>query len=436
MPPAATTPLESKICTRFVQFWAMAQLIDFVVGNATGGGTWEHLQLAAVLVAGMLPNRSVPVVVAFALRAACVAVRAPWAWDGEFLTACTEVAFVAHVLLGGPDGVAAMGETIRSQMAIFYWFAGFWKVNTAFLNPKYSCGSVYFVQLLDAYVPESLLTQELVSFAVNVAPAATIVLECSIGVAMAFACWKPFSRSSTNATSTWGKLGVILGSMLHFGIALTPKPNNIALFGVMVAVRYFWFAPAGSASAIDEVLRSPLRVGAVHVLAAATLVGATLACQEGSDALTEVQDGRRPLSSLDRPMFAWSILTTLLLRGIMLDGTVNGASSQDCSMSASSRWTHRTVSVVGFTVVLFWTLGPLLGLQDIGCVLLVVWPLHHLRSLTGWLGSDLLLVQYTEYVLQSTATRWFQSLRAPDVCATVRVPRRPFVSLLRRGYSH
>ncbi len=370
VPPA---PLESKVCTRFVQFWVLAQLIDFVFGNATGGGTWEHVQLAAVLIAGVLPNRSAAVVIAFALRAACVAVRAPWAWDGEYLTACTEVAFIAHVLLGGPDGAAAMGETIRSQMAIFYWFAGFWKINTAFLNPKYSCGSVYFVQLLDAYFPEFLLTDEVVNFAVNAAPTATIVLECSIGMTMAFACWNPFSQPpATNAASAWGKLGVILGCMLHLGIALTPKPNNISLFGIMVAVRYFWFVPAGTAAAIDEVLRSPLRLGAVHVLAAATLVGATLACQEGSEALAEVQDGRRSWSSLDRPMFLWSILTTLLLRGVMLDGTVNGGSSRDCSMAARPRWTHRSISVVGFTVVFIWTLGPLLGLQDIGCVSLVL----------------------------------------------------------------
>ena len=380
------TALESKYCVSFVRFWALAQLIDFVFGNATAGGKWELLQLTAVVRAGLFPDDAIAVRGAFVFRAACVAVRAPWAWDGEFLTAFTEIVFIVHMGIGGPDALRALGETIRSQMAVFYFFAGFWKVNSAFLDPKYSCASVYFIQLVDAYVPASLVTDELVSFAASVAPAATILLECSIGLAMAVACWIPFRPlpaamrhwpdTYNPRASTWSKLGVFLGCMLHFGIALTPKPNNIALFGVMVAVRYFWFVPAGATAAIEEALESPLRVGAVHVLAAAILLGITLVCQEGWGALVEVQDGTRPFSSLDRPMLMWSILTTLLLRALVLDtGPLQAGSRvfgnlKECSLlcpSARPRTEHRVVTVLGFAVVLVWTLGPLLGLQDIGC---------------------------------------------------------------------
>ena len=31
-------------------------------------------------------------------------------------------------------------------MAWFYFFAGFWKLNTSFLDHRYSCASVHFAQ--------------------------------------------------------------------------------------------------------------------------------------------------------------------------------------------------------------------------------------------------------------------------------------------------
>ena len=56
----------------------------------------------------------------------------------------------------------ALGTSMRRQVAWFYFFAGFWKLNSSFLDHRYSCASVFMAQLLDAYVPPHLLSLVLV----------------------------------------------------------------------------------------------------------------------------------------------------------------------------------------------------------------------------------------------------------------------------------
>ena len=52
--------------------------------------------------------------------------------------------------------VGACARTIRWQLAIFYFASGFWKVNSSFLHPSYSCASLFTVQPLE-YLPDDLL---------------------------------------------------------------------------------------------------------------------------------------------------------------------------------------------------------------------------------------------------------------------------------------
>ena len=70
----------------------------------------------------------------------------------------------------------AAAPTIKHQLAVFYLAAGVWKINSSFLDPYYSCGPVFFMQLLDVYVPQSLLADpRLLVLVATAAPAMTIL---------------------------------------------------------------------------------------------------------------------------------------------------------------------------------------------------------------------------------------------------------------------
>ena len=46
----------------------------------------------------------------------------------------------------------------RWQLAFFYASAAVFKLNSSFLDHRYSCASIYFAQLLDAYIPPALVS--------------------------------------------------------------------------------------------------------------------------------------------------------------------------------------------------------------------------------------------------------------------------------------
>ena len=134
-------------------------------------------------------------------------VRVPRAFDAEYLGAITD----ATVGLGALFK-ACPEAAIRWEMGLFYIAAALWKVNTAFLDPRYSCGTTYAVQLLCALTTggsKDYLTRVVVA----AMPWVTVALEGGIGIA---------------ALGHWTKLAVLLCVALHTGIALTPPPNNIA----------------------------------------------------------------------------------------------------------------------------------------------------------------------------------------------------------------
>ncbi len=137
------------------------------------------------------------------------------------------------------DRAAAFAEAAaaaRNQLALLYFAAGLWKLNTSFLHPSYSCASVFAAQLADKYWPESLLANSSVvslgtvaAAGVMVAPIATVVLELAIGVLLAF------QRTR--------RVGIALALLLHLGIVLTPPPNGATNFAVGCSVRMFLFVP-------------------------------------------------------------------------------------------------------------------------------------------------------------------------------------------------
>ena len=111
-------------------------------------------------------------------------------------------------------------ETIRLQLALFYLACAFWKLNTSFLTPRVSCAPVFFLTLLPTlgFTPPAAMARLIL----QAAPYATIAGEGLIGVFLL----APSARAR--------RAGVGLALLLHYGIAMTPQPNNAVPFSTMV----------------------------------------------------------------------------------------------------------------------------------------------------------------------------------------------------------
>ena len=148
--------------------------------------------------------------------------------------------------------------TARLQLACFYLAAGFWKINTSFLDPRTSCAPIFTLTLLPAVglaPPPSLAP-----LVARASPLMTIVGEMAIGVLLLLP-----SRTLVRA-------GTLLALVLHLGIALTPSPNNATPFSLACAVRLVITQSRGAALALDELATlqpSGLLTAAVTTSAAA-----------------------------------------------------------------------------------------------------------------------------------------------------------------------
>ena len=212
--PSDETKLRS-----YVILWCLAQVVlDWKFGSLSNHGVYEYVQ-AVLIVATLAVDSRWLTAVTFLARTGGLFVRVPNTFDAEYLGAITDLTVGLAVLLNLSPETA-----IRAELGIFYLAAAFWKVNSAFLDPRSSCGTTYAVQLISAMGLPSVQF-----WAVRVMPWFTILLEGGIGVA---------------ALARWSQLAVVLCLALHTGIALTPPPNNISGFGVVAAVRFFWLVPA------------------------------------------------------------------------------------------------------------------------------------------------------------------------------------------------
>lgn len=172
-------------------------------------------------------------------------------FNGDYWAAWTDLAFAIVTLVGNAlssnqhDDDTTMKEaaaTIKGQLSAFYLGTTTWKINTSFLSPRTSCASILFVQLLHAYYPFSsngVVPTSLTRWVVVAAPWITLIVEGSVGV------WLALPRY-------YKLLGLGLGLLLHFLIALTPPPNNAGGFSVLLATRYFLWIPQDATEALED----------------------------------------------------------------------------------------------------------------------------------------------------------------------------------------
>ena len=108
------------------------------------------------LIVLLYPSRFT-VVASMLVRVAQYWAQAPMTWESCYWANATELAFVAILLLCPLDTVVHQSQDlIRLMMGWFYVGAGFWKINTSFLDTSVSCGPVYVVPTA-TFVPEPAL---------------------------------------------------------------------------------------------------------------------------------------------------------------------------------------------------------------------------------------------------------------------------------------
>jgi hypothetical protein len=313
--PAAAPPPGIDECLRaFCWVWGLSQPLQLNRGSLTARGPFQLLQAALCAGVAVWPSRWL-LALALVGRLCQFGLRMPYTFDSDVLQMLLNAAVLLHVLVSR-EGPASqpLGETTRRMLGVFYVFAGGWKLNTSFLDYRYSCASTYFAQLIDAYVPLLGLapSAELVALAVQASPWLTLVLECSVGVTMLLADLSP----------RWGYLALVLASALHLGIDITPKPNNIASFSHACGIAYMWFAPTGVAAAVQEVKASPLVAGACYGTVGAAFLGLTIYAQQ-PELLFEPGQMSKLVWHRDLDLHAAShpMLTALLFRALYLGGS-------------------------------------------------------------------------------------------------------------------
>ena len=141
------------------------------------------------------------------VRVACLWKQSPMIWESCHWANATELAFlVVNLLCPLSRVVHEIKDLMRTMMGLFYIGAGFWKLNTSFLDSTVSCGTIYVASLLATFAPEGLMPRWLIDAALASAPWLTIIGETGLGVLLLLP-----SRLAR-------RLGFVMSNLLHYAI--------------------------------------------------------------------------------------------------------------------------------------------------------------------------------------------------------------------------
>ena len=152
-----------------------------------------------------------------------------------------------------------VSRTMKEMFSCFYFAAGFWKLNTHFVDPNASCATVFFVQIVANYIvaplswwSSSALSMEAATaiaiVAKRIAPAATLVVELTQGSLMVMGV--------VLGNRTCERIGVSMALVFHFAVCMTPRPNDISGFALQCTAGLVWFASSrGVVVTVEQLLR-------------------------------------------------------------------------------------------------------------------------------------------------------------------------------------
>ena len=134
----------------------------------------------------------------------------------------------------------------RLQLGFFYTAATFWKINSSFMDPITSCGTVLILELIGAYT-KGLLPESVTNALIPLGPHLTLVVEGVLAIGMFYTVWGQVG-SSTNkkkkkkkkkvATYYYCRDGtVLLGVIFHLSIFMMPV-NSAGGFSLECMTRF------------------------------------------------------------------------------------------------------------------------------------------------------------------------------------------------------
>jgi hypothetical protein len=177
--------------------------------------------------------------------------RMPAVWDHEYWGLLTNASFVLcfapSLVLGlftpglvTPDRLdrceSHFLSLAKTQFGIFYLAATFWKINSSFLHPTTSCGTILMVELVGSYAP-FVLQPPWIEGLVQAAPYMTLVVEALLGMGMLYCTFVPLNTRTSimirNAT-------VLKATAFHLLIFFMPV-NSAGGFSLECLSRFIWF---------------------------------------------------------------------------------------------------------------------------------------------------------------------------------------------------
>ena len=161
----------------------------------------------------------------------------PFCWESDLWSVQVDCMITVWILAYGMESSASIpSDTLQEMFACYYTAAGFWKINSHFLDPKASCATVFMSQHIAAFTSNILTRSQQVSLAKNLSPYAPIV---TIGVELSMGLPLVLGRLSQSRPKNrfWTRLGLFIILQFHLAVCVTPEPNNISLFALQCATR-------------------------------------------------------------------------------------------------------------------------------------------------------------------------------------------------------
>lgn len=300
--------MEQREWKVYIRLWCVANILRILSGLNPHTALKDtvsaepKLFLLAMIVLTLIFPRIWKVTVA--MRIVTNLAKGPWMGNSQLWATMMDIS----LYLKDPT------ETIKAQLFVFYAASAFWKLNSSFLNPQYSCASLFCLQPLE-YLPETCW-KYFAPTIVKIAPIATLLVEFAV---------------------------VYTGPVLfHLAIALTPPPSNVSSFGVTTCTRLFFWAP----EQITNVFEKPSKT-TIALAAAAPVLALALVHPLHSSAISTVQG-----SGIDMHLAYFTSLAVLLF----------AAGSQTRRSRPVGK---RNVPLVSVAFVYAFIL-PILGLQEKG----------------------------------------------------------------------
>ncbi|KAJ1459572.1 hypothetical protein M885DRAFT_613180 [Pelagophyceae sp. CCMP2097] len=320
----------------------------------------------------------------------------PNAWESLYWCAQTDLALLLALLtqmkrvrdarvveVGGWLRLSAMNPAhrgavvhdasivMRWQLAGWYLSAAFFKLNSSFFDHRYSCASPYLAQLLAAYLPPSVATTELAKL-VPIAPIMVVCGELTLSLAL-------LASATGYGGRLAARLGVCLALLLHVGIAMTPPPNNIGAFSVMMAARLPAFTDGAAfahATSLPSTASGLFGWASAFGIAAAIASAAARATAAGGSGSAASEGDAGQMSIMFFGGLDWSVPTLVvmsaaILRALMLEAPPakapvryqrNARGYSDAGGAYASRFAPLLIALAWLHAFA----GPIVGVQDLG----------------------------------------------------------------------